>query len=280
MKGALDRLLEVLLAGDPYFASYWQGLDRKGKRDTQQLLAEVERMGPADADDLLTAHTEASSLLRHYFACVPHKDMDYGRRPRDWSAFAADAQAQLLVFETSQAILQTFCRCLPLRPRPRLYGSIKPLSSLDRKVAQPAGAAGPRRLLDTWDIVRFRLVADGLPGVKATASALWECFLDNIVRCTNFYLSPPRTDHWYRAIHFEIEIQAHRWIEVQVLSRTRDVLGRLDYAPLFKKSVVLPDAVMLDWLVAMSLRGNLRDAMQVPELPFGSVWAEVPLPSE
>jgi hypothetical protein len=149
----------------------------------------------------------------------------------------------------------------------RLYGGIKPLESLDRKLGErKTGPRARQNLRDTWDVVRFRIVTENVPVLRKVAMALWQYFIDDVVRCRNYFLQPlEESDRVaYRAVHFQLEIERQRWVEVQVLTEARDLAGHLDYAVLFKRLLPPLSSEHEKWLRQFGYKVNIFDNLTVP----------------
>ena len=199
---------------------------------------------------------------RRYLSCIPQKDLDYGRRPPDWPEFVADHQAKNDLFRISEDDLKRFFKERIKDGSVRLYGGLKPETSLDANLGKMKhGTSARQRLRDTWDVVRFRVVTRDLSLLRDVGIDLWQGYLDEIVRCRNYYLQPKGDSilDSYRALHFEIEIIPQRWIELQVLTEARDIVGYLDYSVSFKMLLPPLGNGHLRWLQDFSLKANVFD---------------------
>jgi hypothetical protein len=199
---------------------------------------------------------------RRYLSCIPQKDLEYGRRPQDWPEFVADHQAKSELYKIAYKDLWQFLKERIKDGSIRLYGGLKPETSLDANLGKlKHGTAARQRLRDTWDVVRFRVVTRDLSLLRDVGIDIWQAYLDEIVRCRNYYLQPKGDSNLdsYRALHFEIEIVPQRWIELQVLTEARDLVGYLDYSVSFKMLLPPVSDGHLRWLQDFSLKANIFD---------------------
>jgi hypothetical protein len=263
----LDEHLNYLLKEDRLFLQHWNQLDSLNQEKMRQLGHTIDRLAGVDWDDLLSRHAFASERLRRYLSSVPQKDMDYGRRPKDWLDFIADDPSKNALHSFAETNLLEFLAEYGTHGIARLYGGIKPNESLDRKLGErKEGSRARRNLRDTWDVVRFRIVCESALILREIGMAIWQYFIDEIVRCRNYYLQPldDLDRQAYRAIHFELEIEKQRWVEVQLLTEARDLSGHLDYALLFKHLLQAPTKEHEDWLRQFGYKANLFDNLTVP----------------
>ncbi len=262
-----DDHLNYITRQDKLFQYYWGQLDPIRHDKLRQLGLAIDRLATFDWDDLFARHSAACERLRRYLSSVPEKEMDYSRRPKDWHEFIIDDALKQDLYRSSEATLLEFLADYGTLGTARLYGGVKPLESLDRKLGErKTGPRARQSLRDTWDVVRFRIVTENVPVLREIAMALWQYFIDDIVRCRNYYLQPLADSgrDAYRAIHFELEIENQRWVEVQVVTEARDLTGHLDYAVLFKR-LLLPLSLEHEiWLRKFGYKVNIFDNLTVP----------------
>jgi len=132
------------------------------------------------------------------------------RRPDRWLDFLSDEHEKRRLYELDLEKLTTFLKDSSLGNNARIYGGVKSAASMDANFANPKSHwAELRRLRDT---VRFRIVCSDLKTVRVACVETWQHFLDQIIRCRNYYLTAgggPEAD-LYRAVHFELEIVSSR----------------------------------------------------------------------
>lgn len=263
----LRRHLVVLEQGDNHFCEFWQRLGEENKRLFRLLCREIENVSQSSEQEVALLHERASDLTRRYLSCIPQKDLDYGRRPRDWIDFVASEEEKNSLWIATEARLKRFLEPYERTGKARLYGGVKPLASLDEKLGETkSGWAARRNLRDTWDAVRCRLVAADLATLRQIGIEIWQYYIDGIIKCSNFYSysqDGPETGS-YRAIHFLIEIEERRWIEAQVLTEARDLVGYLDHAFLFKRRLQFYNREHEDWLRGLTVKANIFDASRIP----------------
>jgi ppGpp synthetase/RelA/SpoT-type nucleotidyltranferase len=262
-----DDHLNYVVQQDKVFQYYWGKLDSLQQDKLRQLGLAIDRLATPDWGDLSARHSAACERLRRYLSSVPEKDMDYSRRPKDWQEFIIDDALKQDLYRSSETALLEFLADYGTLGAARLYGGVKPLESLDRKLGErKTGTRARRNLRDTWDVVRFRIVTENVPVLRDIAMALWQYFIDDIVRSRNYYLQPLADSgrEAYRAIHFELEIERQRWVEVQVMTEARDLTGHLDHAMLFKRLLLPLSAEHENWLRQFVYKVNIFDNLTVP----------------
>ena len=111
------------------------------------------------------------------------------------------------------------------------------------------------------------MVCQNLVLLRYVCIQLWQYFLDDIVKCRNYYLANATsgTTELYRAVHFELEIEPNRWIELQVLTELRDWIGFLDHSFTFKKRLRFLNREHEQWLTNLSANANIADARAVDD---------------
>jgi hypothetical protein len=265
-KSLLVRHLDLLLSADPFFATMWASLSASERERFSALATAVDQIGH-DWDTILQKHLASGDRLRRFLSSVPQRDMEYDRRPKDWMEFITDEGAKSELFARSEQRLIQFLGYRVATGAVRLYGGVKPAESLDRKLGEiKEGSRARRSFRDTWDVVRFRIVVGNLSLLRSVCMEIWQFFLDDIVRCRNYYmrLKNEINRDCYRAIHFELEIEQGRWIEVQAISEARDMIGYMDHAVLFKKRINQLDTDHADWIRSMGYKVNIFDELSIP----------------
>jgi hypothetical protein len=252
---------DLLLSTDRYFRQYWEHLGQGGQDELIRLLSSIEQL-PVNGAELLAEHLRISRLFARYMVRVQDVPFDYMRLSADWPDIACDEREKLLLFTLASERLDQFLIDVGLHTAIRLYGSIKSTEALTRRMMAPKTEDQFRRaLLDTWDVVRFRMIAADLSALRQLALTVWEELYEAVIRCRNYYFRPKDDDHGepYRGVHFELELQAGRVVEVQLLTRAREMIGWLDHGPLFKRAITLPSPEHEAWMWALSRKANVYE---------------------
>lgn len=250
--------IEYVTRLDFTFSTFWNQLDEPSQLVFLNRANGIEEAFQGPRDALLEAHKEAGHVTCQFLFGVREAERDYARRPIDWVDFVGDESAKKQLDAHMSAELESFVRDKPWY----FYGGVKPLTSLDRKVKRQnerTGVDGTFR--DMWDVVRFRIVVPTICELRSAAIAVWSKWSYGVVRCRNYYMHPKFNDYNdpYRAIHFEIEILAGRWVELQLLTEIRNTVGHLDFDMLFRKTIEPLSPEHLEWLWEFSLKSNIRD---------------------
>lgn len=261
----LDKHVRLLLERDENFQWYWSALAAREQEGLLFLANEIDNCACRE-QNIIAGHVQVSRELARYMVRIQEMAFDYSRIPRDWLDFVRSDSEKTHVFEHAEGRLQRFVDSEKLRSSVRLYGGVKPEASIVRRMVSPkTGDQFRKQLLDTWDIVRFRIVAADVLTARHVAMRIWEYFFDEVVRCRNYYYRPKDDDHQdpYRGLHFELELVERRIVEVQVLTKIRELVSLFDHAPIFKKSLQLPSADHQAWLFFFSRKANLLDAQSI-----------------
>lgn len=263
----LQKHIRFLLEKDKRFSALWQSMGYTKKKHIISLATVIENVSALEFKEIPNQHQYAADRLRRLLSCVPQLDMEYGKIPNDWSEFISNDSQKRIVYEKSITVLSRFLCENNFCGKTRIYGGIKPVSSLDRKLGEVKGGPRARKnRRDTWDAVRFRIVTKDVATLKDVAVAIWQYYLDDILRCRNYYMrnfSELNTEP-YRAIHFEIEIERQRMVELQILTEARDLVGHFDHAPFFKRLVECPSEEHALWLKRLSFNANCYDETLIP----------------
>jgi hypothetical protein len=256
-----DAHIQLLLEHDSHFQTYWRSRDEMAQEAFLTCIHEIECVSKEEGN-LLTEHVRVSHDLARFMVRIQDEPFDYNRLASDWIDFVRDEEAKKKLYDIALRELSSFMQRHVHAQEYILYGGIKQESALVRRMLVPKSEEQFRRsLLDTWDVVRFRLVASDLNVLRGLALLFWEEYFDRIIRCRNYYFRPKDGVHTdpYRAVHFELEIQNGRIIELQMMSQSREIITHLDYAPMFKKTIRFLSAEHEAWLLSLSLKSNLLD---------------------
>jgi hypothetical protein len=262
----LDEHIALLSGKDTHFQAYWSKLSDEEKEQFRRLAGDIDSCGSGE-EKIVAGHVNASRTLARFMVRIQEAPFNYSRLPGDWVDFVHSPSEKENLFKETVNILEGFIRKELSGPGVRLYGNIKMEDSLMRRMILPKTEDQfRRRLLDTWDVVRFRIVAPDLVVARHAALRIWEVFFEKVVRCRNYYFRPKDGEHSdpYRGVHFELEPIEGRIIELQVLTRARELVSFLDHASFFKKSLQLPSAEHEAWLFFFSRKANLLDLRLIP----------------
>lgn len=265
MPGFLQKHISFLLNRDPFFVAFWDGLGKEGQLVALERLSEIDLVARSRFPGLGKLHSNADDITRRFFVVVQEEEFQYTRIPRHWVEFVRDKPAKEGLFSNSLSELERFLRSYEFDREIRLYGGIKPDESIDRKYGIAKKRGGMQKINDLWDVVRFRMVAESISDVRSIAVRLWMSYFENVVRCRNYYFRPKNGDgnDPYRAVHFELEIFPRKLIEIQVMTRSRELLCYLDYAPHFKGHTPFTSWRQRRWLTHFSQKANVYDCQKI-----------------
>lgn len=219
-----------------------------------------------DCDDLPNQHEKASRALARKLVVVQEKEFEYRRIADDWIDTIFDRKQLVALYQDAGARLEGFLSRNCSAPVYSFYGGIKPETSIRSKfhgTSSPIKDERARPLAhDVWDAVRFRIVFETIEDLSRGAIDFWRLFLEDIIRCRNYYYRPRNSsnDDSYRAIHFELVDARGRIIEIQMMTNFREFVSVMDHAFLFKQSVPFISEQHRDWLVQCGLIVNVADS--------------------
>jgi hypothetical protein len=259
----IERHIAILLDRDPFFRQYWEELTPPARQQRLDVTRRLEEIHP-DADEV--AHAEyawSSEKMRRYLSCIPQRDPDFERRPKAWLDLIQEQETMHRVHDRARNELEAF-RAAAGAPATRLYGGLKPIASLDTSFEQPKPHwAARRNRRDAWDAVRFRIVCEDVIALRTTCMQMLQYFIDDVVKCRNYYTAGIGINDLYRAVHFELAIERGCVVEVQILTELRDWIGFLDYSFTFKKKLHFLDQAHEEWLAALAARATIADARRL-----------------
>ena len=258
----LQELFDLLIHNDPNFQEYWKFRSLASQKKFLTLGREIESIDLKDRYSLKYINY-VHNKLSQYMVRIQDAPFDYSRIPVDWIDVVRDKEAKLELYKTAKSKIDRFFQSHCTDERVELYGGIKSEESLTRKLTRPKQTNDQFRtmLLDTWDVVRFRIVAPNISVLRDIALNMWEQHYLRVLRCRNYYFHPKDHNQMnpYRAIHFELEIYSGRIIEVQLMTKSRELVCLLDHAPMFKKSLGVFTLSQLEWLTNISLKSNVYE---------------------
>ncbi len=274
----LQLHLDLLKKEDKHFAAFWDALSQDQRDGYLANWRLLDGFASQHAENLERLHSGASEFTRRWFVRVQEKEFSYSAIRTDWPVIARSPEALSSLLDGTSERLQDFLGIVHLEQSVAYYGGVKPLDSIDEKLLQSReGDAVQRRLTDLWDLVRFRLVTDDLDDLLSLAIQFWELFLDDVVRCRNYYYRPRNgfSADAYRAIHFELKDRESNLAEIQMMTSNREAVSLLDHWHIFKGSGSFVDAAHEEWIKLMSYSANVVDSETFRELdPLGEtrIW--------
>jgi len=260
----LDQHIEYLIQEDKYFYDFWARLKSKQKK---KFIAKYNYI------DKLYGHTNAFEnqcktaglILKKKYLQIPSSVFEFAKIPKDWRTFIRNDNEKRKIFIESEDTLKRFLERHRLNNKVELYGNIKEISSLERKIHRKEKLYTYReeiKIFDIWDIIRFRIVVNNDKLLISVGVLIWQDYLEKIIKCRNFYFHPKNSNiiDPYRGIHYLLEIVPNRIIEIQLVSKEREGMIYLDHSVLFKKIVKPINKSHLKWLFHLSLKINLFEA--------------------
>ena len=259
----LANHLEYIYSVDPEFRKAWSHTSPVTRAAHIRTLLHLEQLASnlnATAPNLARRHLNVARKLKDHFAVLPEKT--FPEIPSDvWIEAARNRQRLEAQCRRQLRHLSLLSRAVDASSSVTCYGSVKSHTSVQRNILD---CAAGRRGLDLWDLVRFRLVASDIQTVSTLSAGIWDMFGTRVVRCRNYY-AQPRGD-WsdpYRAVHFEIKVGGvyePAFIELQVLTHTRESVGLMDHSLVHKRTVPYWGAQHEAWLRGISYAANILDA--------------------
>jgi hypothetical protein len=197
---------------------------------------------------------ELAESLKICMAGVPDSNFEFQPDTRYWLKLAADEpRNQALLRETISRVTRALGRGYKVPAD--VYGNLKAPRSVSAKVAAVRVAGEP---LDLWDLCRLRIVPETLHGVSAIAAILKQECEREVLRIRNYYTNPRSSNSLYRAVHLILS-GGGGFVEIQIMTVSREVVCQLDHAVAFKRSLAPLDGEHTSWLERMSLAANLHD---------------------
>jgi hypothetical protein len=264
MVNLLASHLEYIYSADRDFREAWSRASPVDRADHIRTLLYLEHLAStlsATPQNLPRRHLNVARTLKDHFAVLPEKALP--EIPSDvWIEVARNRQRLEALCRRELQRLSLLSRAADPSSPVTCYGS---LASVHRNILDYAG----RRRLDLWDLVRFRLVGANIQTVCTLSAAIWDMFGTRVVRCRNYY-AQPRGD-WndpYRAVHFEIKVGGAyepAFVELQVLTHTRESVGLMDHGLVHKRTVSYWGAQHEAWLRRISYAANILDAETIDD---------------
>src|SRR5258706_15657876 len=106
----IEDHIGLLLGSDPFFKTHWQALTPEEQKRCLQLSRDVEAVCEESQDAAVMEHRWVSEKTRRYLSCVPQKDFDHSRLPRDWIEFVGDERGKARLYELALDKLSGFLR--------------------------------------------------------------------------------------------------------------------------------------------------------------------------
>ena len=136
------------------------------------------------------------------------------------------------------------------------YGGVKTANGIEGKIAMVSDTN-----LDLFDSVRFRIVSPTIGGLVGLQRVLEDRFGNHTVRCRNYYFRPRRGQlDPFRAVHLCLQSDDEEFIEIQLLTASRESVGHLDHAFVHKRTIEFSSTAHAQWLAMLSWTANIEDA--------------------
>lgn len=271
MSPRLQGYLEGLLRTDPHFRRFWRCRTSQEQDRYLEIWRTCDQLADQDIGALRDRQEAAYLETRRWFSLVQEIGFSYSRIPEDWVLVADDRPRQYRIYRRNRDALTRFLGNLGLTDVTELYGGVKPSDSIRRKAyGNKDGNAVQRNVLDTWDLVRFRIRTSNMYSLLKIGMAIWDRYFDDVLRCRNYYFYPRGGDpeDAYRALHFELRDRRGGMFEVQVMTLYREAVSLLDHAPRFKRMVDFVDNEHEAWLVRVSFAANIMEFEKEDIAPF------------
>ena len=263
-KQMLEHLIEILLSKDPYFSLYWTELGPIAQKYFWRLNDQISSISPLHASNRETAIKSSQRFL----SAVPEREFQWSMCFSDkakWLNFAFNDKAKIEWLEETSSILEPFTQSqLQNRVCYRIYSNIKPTPSIRREIRDVDGNDDPERIIDVWDVIRWRIVVPDYQTLRYICLRFWETYFEHIGYCRNFYFRPRvgSSNPPYRGIHFILCPHRDRLFEVQIQTEARDMMCFLDHSILFKKLFNIgPD--LTKWLFEQSWKVNIYETQSI-----------------
>jgi hypothetical protein len=265
MKELIEIHFEYLKDNDPSFKIYWEGLSKNNQEAFVNTYRQIESQIQERRGKLDTLHYSVFETTKRWFVRVQEKEFLYSKIPKEWQIVVRDLRAKEEIFYRNIESLKQFVDQASPKVEAYLYGNIKPDSSLDRKLLlHRDGNAVQTNLLDIWDLVRYRIVVKDMDALLVIGIHFWEYYFDDIIRCRNYYYRPKNGNPSdpYRAIHFQLRDKYRGMVEVQVITRRREVGSFFDHALIFKNYLSFLNYEHEEWLKDFLKKINVLDAKE------------------
>jgi len=258
--------LDYLLEHDVWFKKLWRESAPSARAAFIQSALRINRA--SEAPEVETRFRLSHAKARRVLLVVPERNLVRSQITRDWNTFATDLDAKNEILRLGFETLYRFIEMSGLKHFTRIYGGLKDTSAIQTKPDEPRE---PGDLVDLWDVVRFRIVVPDLKMLIKVSLALWNSFLERVVKCRNYYsrskmLAAP---HPYNAIHFQLPVE-DRMAEVQIMSRHQETIAFLDHAISFKKSIIPMSEEHSTWLERIRLGALLVDVGELAKQGISS----------
>jgi hypothetical protein len=258
MSSLLDKHFRHLMTYDVEFLWEWMSLaekERKHHQDTLNVLDMRRKRLDSGETSCREYHLDVSAQTARRLAVLAEKDFPVPAA--DWLRSVHDVAQMRRLHRCGGVFLRRFmaeCTVTPVR----LYGGIKEQSRIQAKL----GLCRIRQTLpDLWDVVRYRVVVEGLDTLLSVSLSLAEKAGDQLVRCRNYYFrARGGVDDPYRAIHFVLVFPELGYVEVQIMTAWREALCLIDHSLVYKKSIPYLGGRHRRWLRDLSYTANCVEA--------------------
>ena len=219
MMSLVEKYADGLLKKDRYFEQFWKCQSTEQRDDYIDRWRKLEFFANKSKRELEDQHLAAHARTKRWLCLVQESVFMYSRVPNHWGLVADDREIQRRIYERNLRRLRRLIERLGVNNKVRVYGGLKPYESIRRKMMESKdGNAIQRRVLDLWDLVRYRIVAEDLQILLRIGVGIWQDRFEDVIRCRNYYYHPRGGDpsDAYRAIHFELQDSQEDIIEVHL----------------------------------------------------------------
>lgn len=278
--GRLRYYLSYTIEKDEFLKSHWESLQIEERDSIINMLSDVEVISQDSRANLRLSAISAHLQLRLIASLVPERSFIYSATPKDWSLALDDRPRLKAAYRRNREDIQRLVEAVGNFTgggSPVIMGGIKPIESIREKMFDKSTSTKMRfAQSDIWDLVRYRIAFERVSDVIKLSVALWGKYFDDIIRCRNYYFSPRggNVEDWYRAIHFEIRDGNNDIFEVQIMTKTRLVVGLMDHAVKFKRRIPYADQGHKEWLENMAKASVLCDMKEEEGNWFRSIFVE------
>lgn len=212
--------------------------------------------------DIWKVHFSMSKIMQRYFVCVQEKQLDISDISGPiWHMMINDEKYRHYIFNKTERYLKSISKYLCLSEVQNIYGGIKSIESIRRKIKEKRLIDNTEVILQNWDLVRFRIVVKSLYSLRKLCVLLWMNNFDDILRCRNYYFQPRagNISDPYKSIHFLMKIGKFGIFELQVMSVNREITSLFDQEFTFKKEIEFINNDHEKWLRNFQMCSNILD---------------------
>ena len=260
--------IEILIKYCEHFSAYYNSLNQDDKDILSNVANDIDISTINRDSQLFKEHAQCSLYLKKNSLIIPSIDFKYSSIPSNWGSYIKNEKLKEDVKARSHDIIHHWQDTLAKHIYvTRIYGGLKPSHSLDLKYRQlkQSGGSVNRSLFDTRDVVRFRVVCDDICSLFFAALKFFHSFTNKILYSHNYYFhsNTNGSGRPYRGIHIQVLLHSIYPIEIQFITKARDIAGAFDYPFLFKERISFINKQHERWLTEFRLKANIYDAINM-----------------